>query len=157
MYNFVRFRWYHTVLAHCTRGPWVRVAHAPSDTTVLELLPRPDGRIPSRAHEDEWLLRDCITAHLRASQLRTLEAHTGEIGLSFLEAGSQVEVVFRLSRWAMASTVGSGRSIPSCASADSDRYIHPAIISSRRLQLRRVCSSRSPTSRMPLQRRVALS
>ena len=44
--------------------------------------------------EDDWILRDCIAAHLRASQLRVLEARTGEIGLSLLEAGNQVDVLF---------------------------------------------------------------
>ena len=44
--------------------------------------------------EDNWFLRDCIAAHLRGSQLRTLEARTGEFGFSFLEGGSQVDLVF---------------------------------------------------------------
>jgi len=44
--------------------------------------------------EDEWLLRDCIAAHLRAAQLRTLEARNGEMALGFLEAGKHIDIVF---------------------------------------------------------------
>jgi CheY-like chemotaxis protein len=44
--------------------------------------------------EDEWLLRDCIAAHLRAAQWRTLEARSGEAAVSVLEAGKHVDVVF---------------------------------------------------------------
>jgi CheY-like chemotaxis protein len=44
--------------------------------------------------EDEWLLRDCIAAHLRAARWRTLEARSGEAAVSVLEAGKHVDVVF---------------------------------------------------------------
>jgi CheY-like chemotaxis protein len=44
--------------------------------------------------EDDWFLRDCIAGYLRGSQLRTLEARTGELALSFLEAGSQLDLIF---------------------------------------------------------------
>jgi CheY-like chemotaxis protein len=44
--------------------------------------------------EDEWLLRDCIAAHLRAAQLRVLDARNGEAALSLLEAGRHIDVLF---------------------------------------------------------------
>ena len=44
--------------------------------------------------EDEWLLRDCIAAHLRAAHLRALQARTGEAAVALLDAGEQVDVVF---------------------------------------------------------------
>jgi CheY-like chemotaxis protein len=44
--------------------------------------------------ENEWLLRDCIAAHLRAARLRTLEARSGEVAISLLEAGKHIDVVF---------------------------------------------------------------
>jgi two-component system, OmpR family, response regulator len=44
--------------------------------------------------EDEWLVRDCIAAHLRAARLCILEARTGEAAVALLDAGKQVDVVF---------------------------------------------------------------
>lgn len=44
--------------------------------------------------EDEWLVRDDIVSHLRASQMRTIEAHSGEAALSLLERGEPVDIVF---------------------------------------------------------------
>ena len=44
--------------------------------------------------EDEWLLRDCAVAHLRAAGWRTLEAHSGEAAVSLLGAGQQVDILF---------------------------------------------------------------
>jgi CheY-like chemotaxis protein len=44
--------------------------------------------------EDEWLLRDCIAAYLRAARWRVLEARSGEAAVSFLEAGHRIDVVF---------------------------------------------------------------
>jgi CheY-like chemotaxis protein len=44
--------------------------------------------------EDEWLLRDCICAHLRGVGLRVREARTGEAALSLLAAGERVDVLF---------------------------------------------------------------
>jgi CheY-like chemotaxis protein len=63
--------------------------------------------------EDEWLLRDCIAAHLRAARWRTLEARSGEAAVSVLEAGKHVDIVFtdiqlgRHHQW-----VGSWREVP---------------------------------------------
>jgi DNA-binding response OmpR family regulator len=42
--------------------------------------------------EDEWLLRDCIAAHLRAAHLRALQALTGEAAVALLNADEQVDV-----------------------------------------------------------------
>ena len=44
--------------------------------------------------EDEWLLRDCIAAHLRAAHLRALQARTGEAAVALLDAGEHVDVLF---------------------------------------------------------------
>jgi len=44
--------------------------------------------------EDEWLLRDCIAAHLRAAKLRIFEARTGEAALALLEARKHIDVLF---------------------------------------------------------------
>lgn len=44
--------------------------------------------------EDEWLLRDCIAAHLRAARWRVREARTGEAAVSLLEAREHVDIVF---------------------------------------------------------------
>jgi CheY-like chemotaxis protein len=44
--------------------------------------------------EDEWFLRDCVTAHLRAARWRVLEARSGEAALSHLAAGEPIDVVF---------------------------------------------------------------
>jgi CheY-like chemotaxis protein len=44
--------------------------------------------------EDEWLLRDCIAAHLRAARLRVLEARSGEAAIFLLKVGQRVDVVF---------------------------------------------------------------
>ena len=44
--------------------------------------------------EDEWLLRDCIAAHLRAARLHILEARTGEAALALLEARKHIDVLF---------------------------------------------------------------
>jgi CheY-like chemotaxis protein len=37
--------------------------------------------------EDEWLLRDCMAAHLRVAGWRVHEVGTGEAAVSLLEAG----------------------------------------------------------------------
>jgi CheY-like chemotaxis protein len=42
--------------------------------------------------EDEWLLRDCVAAHLRAARWQTLETRSGEAALSLLRAG--VDILF---------------------------------------------------------------
>src|SRR5687767_12158218 len=44
--------------------------------------------------EDEWFLRDSIARHLRAARLDVLEAGTGELALSHLEAGRSIGLVF---------------------------------------------------------------
>jgi CheY-like chemotaxis protein len=44
--------------------------------------------------EDEWLLRDCIAAYLRAAHWRVLEARSGEAAVSLLEGGQHIDVVF---------------------------------------------------------------
>jgi CheY-like chemotaxis protein len=44
--------------------------------------------------EDEWLLRDCIAAHLRAAGWHVHEARTGEAAVSLLEGGKHFDVVF---------------------------------------------------------------
>ena len=44
--------------------------------------------------EDEWFLRACIAAHLRAANWRVLETRTGEAAVSLLEAGQHIDVVF---------------------------------------------------------------
>jgi CheY-like chemotaxis protein len=43
--------------------------------------------------EDEWLLRDCIAAHLRGARWHILEACTGEAAIVLLDAGKHVDVV----------------------------------------------------------------
>jgi CheY-like chemotaxis protein len=43
--------------------------------------------------EDEWLLLDCIAAHLRAVRWQVLEARTGEAAIALLNAGEHVDVV----------------------------------------------------------------
>jgi CheY-like chemotaxis protein len=43
--------------------------------------------------EDEWLLRDCIAAHLRAARWQVLEARSGEAAIALLNAGEHVDVV----------------------------------------------------------------
>jgi CheY-like chemotaxis protein len=43
--------------------------------------------------EDEWLLRDCIAAHLRAARWHVLEARSGEAAIALLNAGKHVDVV----------------------------------------------------------------
>ena len=43
--------------------------------------------------EDEWLLRDCIAAHLRAARWQVLEARSGEAAIALLNAGKHVDVV----------------------------------------------------------------
>jgi CheY-like chemotaxis protein len=44
--------------------------------------------------EDEWFLRDSIARHLREARLDVLEAGTGELALSHLEAGRSIGLVF---------------------------------------------------------------
>jgi CheY-like chemotaxis protein len=44
--------------------------------------------------EDEWLLRDCIAAHLRAVRWSVLQARTGEIAVSLLAARRHIDIVF---------------------------------------------------------------
>jgi len=44
--------------------------------------------------EDEWLLRNCIAAHLRVAGWCVHEVRTGEAALSLLEAGKKIDVVF---------------------------------------------------------------
>ena len=44
--------------------------------------------------EDEWLLRDCISAHLRAARWRVLEARTGAAALAHLQARRPIDVLF---------------------------------------------------------------
>jgi CheY-like chemotaxis protein len=44
--------------------------------------------------EDEWFLRACIAAYLRAARWRVLEASSGEAAVSLLEAGHSIDVVF---------------------------------------------------------------
>ena len=43
--------------------------------------------------EDEWLLRDCIAAHLRAARWHVLEARSGEAAIALLNAGEHVDIV----------------------------------------------------------------
>ena len=43
--------------------------------------------------EDEWLLRDCIAAHLRAARWQLLEACSGEAAIALLNAGMHIDVV----------------------------------------------------------------
>jgi CheY-like chemotaxis protein len=43
--------------------------------------------------EDDWLLRDCIAAHLRVAGWCVREVRTGEAAVSLLEAGKQIDVV----------------------------------------------------------------
>jgi hypothetical protein len=51
--------------------------------------------------EDEWLLRDCLAAHLRAARWHVLQARSGEALIALLHAGKHVDVVVtgRLSSW----------------------------------------------------------
>jgi CheY-like chemotaxis protein len=44
--------------------------------------------------EDEWLLRDCVAAHLRAAGWRTLETRSGEAAVQLLETGQPIDIVF---------------------------------------------------------------
>ena len=43
--------------------------------------------------EDEWLLRDCIAAHLRSARWQVLEARSGESAIALLNAGKHVDAV----------------------------------------------------------------
>src|ERR1700704_750358 len=43
--------------------------------------------------EDEWLLRDCIAAHLRGARWQVLEARSGEAAIALLNAGEHVDVI----------------------------------------------------------------
>jgi CheY-like chemotaxis protein len=43
--------------------------------------------------EDEWLLRDCLAAHLRAARWHVLQARSGEAAIALLHAGKHVDVV----------------------------------------------------------------
>ena len=44
--------------------------------------------------EDEWILRDCVAAHLRAARWRTLEKGSGEAAVQLLETGQPIDIVF---------------------------------------------------------------
>jgi two-component system, response regulator PdtaR len=44
--------------------------------------------------EDDWLLRDCIAAFLRAARWDVLLARSAEAALSFLAAAKPIDVVF---------------------------------------------------------------
>jgi CheY-like chemotaxis protein len=44
--------------------------------------------------EDEWFLRDCIAAHLRAARWHVIEARSGEAAIELLKERKHVDVLF---------------------------------------------------------------
>jgi CheY-like chemotaxis protein len=44
--------------------------------------------------EDEWFLRDCIAAHLRAARWHVIEARSGEAAIELLKERRHVDVLF---------------------------------------------------------------